>query len=140
MDTERRRTFHGDPDLTYVAEIVGLAGVESSMRDKGFRDRHRAFDTVVGIDAQRGVNATSIANASGIPREAVRRKLKILLQSGYIIRKGRAHYVLKPGSIQLAERQAAYLQGFKETVLLMNELLGEGVVRWESPGRTPSRR
>jgi DNA-binding IclR family transcriptional regulator len=76
------------------------------------------------------VNATSIASATGIPRETVRRKLKHLLKLGVIVEKGRARYVLKPGVLQEPERQAAFARGIQQTVLFMNECLENGVVRW----------
>ena len=58
-----------------------------------------------------------------------------------ILEKGRAHYVLKPGALQDPARQAAFARGIKETVLLMNEALQLGVVRWrERPTGNASRR
>jgi hypothetical protein len=56
--------------------------------------------------------------------------LKRLVELGFIVEKGRAHYVLRPGAIQSPDRQAAYARGIQETVLFMNESLQHGVVRW----------
>jgi DNA-binding IclR family transcriptional regulator len=100
------------------------------MRDADFRSKHGSFESVVGVAGQRAVNATSIANASGIPRETVRRKLKQMLKLGFIVEKGRAHYVLKPGVLQAPERQAAFARGLQQTVQLMNACLEQGVIRW----------
>ena len=82
------------------------------------------------MEGQRAVNATSIASASGIPRETVRRKLKRLLKLGFIVEKGRARYVVKPGLLQQPDWQAAFTRGIQQTVLFMNECLENGVVRW----------
>lgn len=133
VDQERRNVYFGDLDLARVAEIIGIAGVESGMRDAAFRRQHQSFDSVVGVEGQRGINATSIASALGMSRETVRRKLKRLLELGFIVEKRRAHYVLSPGALQEPGRQAAFARGMQETVLLMNEALKHGVVRWTPP-------
>ncbi len=130
IEHERRAAYFGDLDLARVAEIIGAAGVEPGMRDAAFRAQHATFDSIVGVEGQRAVNATSIANASGIPRETVRRKLKRLLKLGFIVEKGRARYVLRPGMLQQPDWQAAFARGIQQTVLFMNECLENGVARW----------
>jgi DNA-binding transcriptional ArsR family regulator len=135
IERERRTVYFGDLDLARVAEIIGAAGVEPGMRDALFRAQHGTFDSIIGVAGQRAVNATSIASATGIPRETVRRKLKRLLKLGVIVEKGRARYVLKPGVLQEPERQAAFARGIQQTVLFMNECLENGVVRWVDGGK-----
>lgn len=130
IERERRGLYDGDLDLALVAEIIGTAAIEPGMRDAAFREQYRTFASIIGIEGQRAVNATSIASASGIPRETVRRKLKRLLELGLIVEKGRAHYVTKPGSVQRPEQQAAFARGIQQTVLFMNECLEHGAVRW----------
>jgi hypothetical protein len=130
LERGRRDIYFGDLDLARVAEVIGMAGVEPGMRDAAFRDQHRNFDSVVGVEGQRAVNATSIAEATGIPRETVRRKLHHLLKLGFIVEKGRARYILKPGSLQQPERQAVFARGLQQTVHFMNECLEQGVLKW----------
>lgn len=130
IEQRRRSVYLGDLDLVRVAEVIAIAGVEPGMRDADFRQRHRSFDSVIGVEGQRGVNATSISNTLEMPRETVRRKLKILLKAGFIIAKSRTLYVLNPGGLQEPDRQAAFAWGIQQTVLLMNELVEQGVVRW----------
>jgi hypothetical protein len=130
IERERRAVYFGDFDLAHVAEIIGAAGVEPGMRDALFRAQHGTFDSIIGVEGQRAVNATSIASSAGIPRETVRRKLKRLLKLGVIVEKGRARYVLKPGVLQQPDRQAAFAHDIQQTVLFMNECLENGVVRW----------
>lgn len=130
LELERRQVYFGDLDLARVAEIIGMAGVEPGMRDEGFRDTHRSFDSVVGVQAQRAVNASSIAQATGIPRETVRRKLKMLLEHGLIVEKGRARYVLQPGMLQAPERQAAFASGIGRTLQFMNDCVEQGLIEW----------
>jgi hypothetical protein len=130
IERERRTVYFGDLDLARVAEIIGAAGVEPGMRDAAFRVQHGSFDSIVGVEGQRAVNATSIASATGIPRETVRRMLKRLLKFGVIVEKGRARYVLQPGMLQEPARQAAFARGLQQTVAFMNECLENGVVSW----------
>jgi DNA-binding transcriptional ArsR family regulator len=130
LEFERRQVYFGDLDLARVAEIIGMAGVEPGMRDEGFRDTHRSFDSIVGVEAQRAVNASSIAQATGIPRETVRRKLKVLLKHGLVVEKGRARYVLQPGMLQAPERQAAFASGIQRTLQFMNDCLEQGLIQW----------
>jgi biotin operon repressor len=130
LERDRRDVYFGDLDLARVAEVIGMAGVEPGMRDAAFRKQHRDFDSVVGVEGQRAVNATSIASATGVPRETVRRKVQQLLKLGFIVEKGRARYILKPGALQHPDRQAAFARGLQQTVHFMNECLEQGVLRW----------
>lgn len=138
IERERRACYHGDLELAMVAEVIGIAVVEPGLRDAGFRERYRTLDRIIGLEGQRAINATSIASASGIPRETVRRKLKLLLKEGLIVEKGRARYVVKPGVLQQPDWQAAYARGIQQTVLFMNECLEQGAVRW-IPATRPKR-
>ncbi len=135
LELERRQVYLGDLDLARVAEIIGMAGVEPGMRDAGFRDTHSSFTSIVGIEGQRAVNATSIAQATGIPRETVRRKLKVLVKHGIVVEKGRARYVLQPGMLQAPERQAAFASGIQRTMQFMNDCLEQGLIQWVPAGQ-----
>ena len=139
IERERRGLYEGDLDLALVAELIGTTAIEPGMRDAAFREKHASFDSVVGMEGQRAANAASIASASGIPRETVRRKLKRLLRMGVIVEKGRSRYVLKPGVIQQPHHRAAFARGIEQTVRFMNECLEHGVVRWV-PARKTRRR
>lgn len=134
IESERRALYLRDPDLMLVAEVISMAAIEPGMRDAAFRTRHASFDSIVGVEGQHAVNATSIASATGLPRETVRRKIKRLLELGLIVEKGRARYVLKPGALQQPEWQAAFTRGIEQTVQLMNECLEKGLVQWTADG------
>src|SRR5260370_35033102 len=124
IERERRAVYFGDLELARVAEIIGAAGVEPGMRDAAFRAQHATFDSIVGVEGQRAVNATSIASASGIPRETVRRKLKRLLKLGFIVEKGRARYMLRPGMLQEPPCQPAFPGGRHRTSRSSNRCVG----------------
>lgn len=140
IERERRARYYGDLELAIVAEVIGLAVTEPGLRDAAFRERYRILDSIIGVEGQRAINATSIASASGIPRETVRRKLKLLLKEGLIVEKGRSRYVVKPGVLQQPEWQAAYARGIQQTVLFMNECIEQGAVRWISAAGPRSKR
>jgi hypothetical protein len=130
IERERRELYFGDLDLALVAEVIGTTAVEPGMRDAAFRQKHQNFDTAVAVEEQRAVNATSIAVATGMARETVRRKLKHLLKLGFILEKEPARYVLKPGVLLEPHRQAAFARSIDQTLRFMNQLLEHGVVRW----------
>jgi len=141
IERERRALYFGDIDLALVAEIIGTAGVEPGMRDAAFRQKHRDFSTAIPVEEQRAVNASSIAVATGMPRETVRRKIRKLLELGFIVEKEPARYVLKPGVLLEPERQAAFARSIEQTVRFINELLENGVVKWvpAKKGRSDAR-
>lgn len=130
IEQERRGLYSGDLELAVVAELIGIAGAEPGMRDAAYREKHRTFATPVAIEDLRAVNASSLANASGVPRETVRRKIRRLLKIGLIIEKEPARYVLKPGILLEPHRQAMFARGIDQTVRFINELLDHGLVRW----------
>lgn len=130
IERDRCELCFGDLDLARIAEIIGLIAIESGMRDAKFRERNRSLQTVIGIAGQRAVNAASIAAATGIPRETVRRKLKRLLALGYIVEKGRACYVIAPGTLQQPDRQAVFDRTFSQLTLFLNDMLEKGLLEW----------
>lgn len=130
LELRRQEVYSGDLDLARIAEIVGMAGVEPGMRDEGFRERHRSLGSVIGVEEQRAVNASSIAQATGMSRETVRRKLKLLQKHGLVVEKRRAGYVLNPGMLQTPDRQAAFAWGIQQTMQFMNDCLEQGLIEW----------
>jgi hypothetical protein len=130
IERERRQLYYGDLALALVAELIGTAGVEPGMRDAAFRHKHRDFSSAIPVAEQRAMNASSIATAAGILRETVRRKIRKLLELGFIVEKEPARYVLRPAILLQPERQAAFGRGIEQTVRFINELLENGVVQW----------
>lgn len=129
IERDRCKICFGDLDLARIAEATGLIAIEAGMRNAAFRERYRSLQSIVGIDGQRAVNAASIAAATGIPRETVRRKLKRLATLGYVVKKDRG-YVLAPGMLQEPDRQAAFARAFDQLALFMNDLLEHGLLEW----------
>jgi hypothetical protein len=133
-DRERRDMYGGDLDLASVGETVGLVAIEPQSRKPEFREKYGDFQTVIGVEGQQGVNAMSVAAATGIPRETVRRKLKLLLERGVIAEKSRGVYVFKPGFIQRGENLSRVERGMRDTLQLMNDCVTLGLVRWVEEG------
>ncbi len=129
-DRDRRSLYSGDLDLAAVSETVGLAAIEAQLRQPEFREKFGDFQTVMGTEGQRPVKALTISQATGIPRETVRRKLKILLERGVIVEKTRGAYVFKPGFIQQPESMEIIERGMRDTLQFMNDCVTLGLVRW----------
>ena len=98
------------------------------MRDAAFRDKFSDLRSVIGIQGQHPVNALSIAEATGIPRETVRRKLKVLLEKGAIVEQSRGLYVIKPGFAQRPEHIAVIEEGMRDAIQFLNDCLRFGLV------------
>jgi hypothetical protein len=128
--------FDGDFDLAIIAAAVAISGIESSMRDPAFRERFSDLDTIVGIFRQRGVNALSMAESTGVPRETARRKIKQLVEMGFLVRRSHGDYVLKPGVVQASPYREMLEKLAAETVRFMNHCVENGIVdmQWVDDG------
>ena len=128
MDNARRELYFGDLALASVAGTIALQSIDPNMRDPAFRDKFSDLRRVIGIDGQHPVNALSIAEATGVPRETVRRKLKILLQKGVIIEQSRGLYVIKPGFAQTPQHLAVIEHAVRDAIQFLNDCLRVGLV------------
>lgn len=129
-DRDRRTVYEGDLDLASIGETVGLAAIEPVSRKPEFREKFSDFMTVIGLEGQRPISAMTIAEATGIPRETVRRKLKLLLERGVIVEKARGAYVIKPGFVQDPKIMEMIDHAMRDTLQLMNDCVKLGVMRW----------
>jgi hypothetical protein len=119
--------FEGDLELAVIAEAVAISSVDALLRKPDFKDEFRSLKSVVGVERQRGVNGLSVAEATGLPRETVRRKLKHLVELGIIERRGSADFILRPGVIQGADYGGLFADLQIEAFRFMSECLEEGV-------------
>jgi predicted transcriptional regulator len=127
-DRERRAFYGDDLDIAAIAETVGIGALEPEMRDPAFRKEFADYDKVVGLERQRPVNALSVSAATGIPRETVRRKLKVLLDRGVLVEKD-SGYIYKPGVLQQPHHKAAFERGMRDTLQFINECLKLGLLK-----------
>jgi hypothetical protein len=128
-DQLRRKHYEDDIDLAIIAEAVARAAIDPRMRDPEFMRDFRSVDNIVGIERQRGVNALSIAAATGIPRETTRRKIKRLLALGILVETGRGKYVLKPGYIQSPAIRGLLEELTRASVRFVNDCLDQRVLQ-----------
>lgn len=127
-DRERRAFYGEDLDIAAIAETVGIGALEAVMRDPAFRRTFANYSEVVGIERQRPVNALSVAAATGIPRETVRRKLKVLVKQGVLAEKD-GGYVYKPGVMQQPQHMETFERGMRDTLQFINDCLTLGLLQ-----------
>lgn len=88
--TDVSRQFRGDLQQVLVLALIGqsyLHGVNA--KPQGGNDDNSTHGHEVGT-----INASRIADVSGIPRETVRRKLSILQERGWVVQHGRSGWRL----------------------------------------------
>jgi hypothetical protein len=123
-----REPFGGDFDLAIIAAAVAVSGIETGMRDPAFRERFSDLDTIVGTIRQRGVNALSMAESTGVPRETARRKIKQLVEMGFLVRRSQGDYVLRPGVVQASPYREMLEKLATETMLFMNQCMEKDII------------
>ena len=129
-----RHLAEGDIDLAIVAGAASLAALEGAWRDPEFRREFANLDNIVG-DRQRGCNALSIAEATGLPRETVRRKMKRLVEAGFLVRRGTGDYIMQPGLVQTPPYRQMLNEASAHTLRFVNDCLEQGVFAVEAPLR-----
>jgi hypothetical protein len=127
IDRERRSIYGGDLELASICEAIALAAVEPLMRDPAWRERYAGLDKVVGAQGQRAINALSVAETTGIPRETARRKIKKLVALGVITQVRRGEYIMTPGFLQQAAHPQRLDQVLADTIQLINDGLDQGL-------------
>lgn len=80
------RIFEADLQAVLVLAVVGQMELQARIRANFREEGEMPVEFLIG--AQPRINATSIAEVTGIPRETVRRKLHILQRRGWITRDG----------------------------------------------------
>ena len=78
------RVFEADLASVIILATVGQMELKARIRSQYYRPGELPDEARVGAPAR--INASSIAEFSGIPRETVRRKLDVLARRGWIAR------------------------------------------------------
>jgi predicted transcriptional regulator len=130
-DRERRAFYGTDIDMAAISETVDIAALEAKMRDPAFREAFGDYRQAVGIERQRPVNALSVSETTGIPRETVRRKLKTLMERGVLAEKD-GGYIYKPGNVQNPQHLEAFERGMRDTLQFINDCLKLGLLQLAS--------
>lgn len=104
-----RQICDGDLDLFLVLTIIGERTFTA--RDAPADMSHKDFvDGTVDSLQPAAINLQSIADYSGIPRETVRRKLRILQDKGWVIKDSRNY-------MTVTDKAKANLEGLTESSL-----------------------
>lgn len=129
LRTCRMRTplYDGDIDTALIADAVGLHGVLDILANDSLRAEYSSLETLVG-DRQNGCTALSIATATGLPRETVRRKLKHLVENGFLIQRNNGEYAYRTG-ILLTEPFRELIEKLEtETARFFSRCLQDGTI------------
>ncbi len=104
------RVFDADLQSVVVLALVGQSELSARIRSNFHTQGAMPAEAVVGRPP--GVNASSIAEISGIPRETVRRKLEGLAKRGWIERDSRGLWRIaqQEGEAVAARRQLVDLE------------------------------
>ena len=124
---ELRKTFDGDLDAMLILAVVGIGSQQRNWRDV-------LIDLAKTEGQDSPTNIQSIADAAGIPRETVRRKLDNLQEAGWVIRNDLGNWV--PTSQAAEDLKPATLATFSYIKAILNASLRpeEGLaVRSEKP-------
>ncbi|MDY0065832.1 MAG: hypothetical protein RBS02_05575 [Steroidobacteraceae bacterium] len=130
INTLRRayRLFDGDLTLFLVFGEIAHYNMSRALQALNLReapDSPRWKVLMRGLQAQKikPCNALSISEATGIPRETVRRKVKELEQRGWLIREGARSLTLAPRAIELMGAPGrAIMDDFMETARSIGKL------------------
>ena len=126
----RRQQYGNDIDLAIIAETIAVGALEPKIRDPEFRLQYGDLREVVGTINQRGVNALSVAAATGIPRETTRRKIKQLVAMGVVVEKEPGNYIAQPGYLQSAPSLKVLAELEQAFIRLLNDCQNETFFEW----------
>jgi len=113
--------FGGD---LIAAVVLGVIGHHNTRRfyEEVVAKSNRRYEAVVAERAWellRPCNALSVSDSTGIPRETVRRKIKWLVQQGFVRRAGRAE-------LYVTAKASALFSGFNvDTMARFSDLLAD---------------
>lgn len=130
IDTMRRayRLFDGDLTLFLVFGEIAHYNMSRALQALSVRDapdsaRWRKLMRSLPERTIAPCNALSISDATGMPRETVRRKVKELEKRGWLVREGARSLTLTPRAIeQLGPPGRAIMEDFRETARVIRLL------------------
>lgn len=130
INTLRRayRLFDGDLTLFLVFGEIAHYNMSRALQALTFRDapdssRWKVLMRALPDQKVTPCNALSISEATGIPRETVRRKVKELEERGWLVREGARRLTLAPRAIeQLGSSGRVIMEDFRETARVIRLL------------------
>ncbi|RJF87830.1 hypothetical protein D3874_13005 [Oleomonas cavernae] len=110
-----QEAFHGDIEMAIIAQTVMLANIEPP--------------TAGAVARQCGVTTMEIAQATGLPRETVRRKLLRLVELEFLQRREDGKFVVPPPRSGSQERRAPLTEIESESIAFLNACFNEGIFK-----------
>ena len=122
--------FQSDFAKVLIIHAVGVATV-SRLMSRPEAAEYESLGTRIPPELQVPVNALSVAESTGIPRETVRRKIKEMIADGILIEDERGGYRLKPGVMQAGDALTIYSAQLQSLTTLVNRCIEAGIMRIE---------
>lgn len=122
----QQEAFHGDIEMAIIAQTVVLANIEPKSMDEC-----PSMPTATGIARQCGVTTMEIAQATGLPRETVRRKLLRLVELALVSRREDGKFVVPPPRSGSRERSATLAEIESESIAFLNACSNEGIFKFQ---------
>jgi hypothetical protein len=122
--------FHSDFAKVLIVHAVGVANISRLMSRPDGAD-FETLSVLVPPELQVPVNALSIAESTGIPRETVRRKIKEMIADGILAEDERGGYRVKPGMLQDESVLELHYQHLLTLTTLVNRCVEAGLIRIE---------
>ncbi len=120
--------FQSDFAKVLIIHAIGVATV-SRLMSRPEATGYESLGTPVPPELQVPVNALSVAESTGIPRETVRRKIKEMIADGIVIEDERGGYRLKPGVMQTDDALNIYTAQLQSLTTLVNRCIEAGIMR-----------
>jgi hypothetical protein len=122
--------FQSDFAKVLIVHAIGVASI-SRLMARAESAGYETLSATIPPELQVPVNALSVAESTGIPRETVRRKIKEMIADDILVEDERGGYRMKPGSLQSTEAQDIYYQQLQTLTTLLNRCLEAGIIRIE---------
>jgi len=124
---ENSRRHFGDGDSALIlASVVAISG--ERLTRAGLSDALRSLATPLPPGMAGECNVSSIAAATGFNRETTRRKVKALIDHGYLRRTLDGEIALMPGMLSSESTQALAKHQLEAITRFVNEAVRDGVL------------
>jgi hypothetical protein len=124
---ERWRRGVSDFDKAMILVSVVAITAERFTR-AGLDEELKALDRPLPLDTLAPCNVSSIAAATGLNRETTRRKVKALVDEGYLVRSEQGVISFTPGYFQQDSIQALVRSQLDSLVRTANDLVRDGTL------------
>jgi len=119
-----------DAESVHIILAVIAITSEKFVR-RNLRPEHRSLATYLPLEELQSCNVASIAAATGINRETVRRRVQGLVQSGSLIKSDSGDIALPPSKVQDPSAAELIRRQLEALARFANDCLRDGVLRIE---------